>query len=82
MVSRAFSWKQAKEDAIKKHIERAHSQAKANNNPDFITKHPDWVRDAQLKSPQYTLMDKQIREEKTKMQEKYQARIERRKSLK
>lgn len=63
-----FSWKKAKEVAVEIKTERAMTQAKSGTNPEFKTRHPDWVRDAQ--KGDYTLLKKQVKEAVEKVQQK------------
>ncbi len=39
-----------------------------NGHPDMKLKHPDWVRDAQAENPNYTLINKKIKEDCEKKQ--------------
>ncbi len=68
-----FSWKLAKERAVKEAIRYARCQAGGNDaaslaNTDFKIKHPDWCRDATLKK--FTVMDKAIGDEVKARQQK------------
>ncbi len=62
-----FSWAQAKSDAVEIKQRRARTQCKAGHS-DMRLKHPDWVRDARAASPNYTLINKKIKEECEKAQ--------------
>ncbi len=65
----AFSRQESKKYAILKKQERARIQCK-NGHPDMKLKHPDWVRDAQAENPNYTLINKKIKEECEKAQQR------------
>ncbi len=69
----SFSWKKAKEDAIKLKIQRAIIMAsKKDVNPDFAIEHPDWVRQAQ--ENKFTDLRAKVRLKVEKEQERAQAR--------
>ncbi len=62
-----FSWIQAKKDAIAIKQRRSRTQAKAGHT-DMKLKHPDWCRDAN--QGQYTILNKSIKEETEKKQQR------------
>jgi len=72
----AFSWKQAKINAVETKIRRAMTMAKSATNPTFKLEHPDWVRDAQKN--EYTLLKKQVKEKVIKAQDQAQLRRDKR----
>ncbi len=63
----AFSRQESKERAIKIKQADARLQAK-QGHPDMKLKHPDWCRDANVGN--YTVMDKEIRKECIKKQDR------------
>ncbi len=69
-----FSWKHAKEEAIKVKIRRAIIMATAGvPNPDFKIRHPEWIQQAQSKN--FSELKKKITEETKRKQDLYYARI-------
>ena len=75
MQNTPFTWQRAQERAIDKRIKHLKDSAKSGN-PDLKLKHPDWVRDAQLETPIYTLLETKTREEMEQKQEIYRLRQE------
>ncbi len=76
----AFNWETACKRAELSAIEDAKTMSKANNNPDWIEKHPDWCRDANIvdannnPKPLYTQLVKQVKEACQKSQLKARQR--------
>ncbi len=73
----AFSRQETKTLAIQIKQRRARHKCKAGH-PDMKLKHPDWVRDAQAENPNYTLINKKIKEECEKQQvrnEKFRSKL-------
>ncbi len=64
-----FSWIKVKENAIKVKVRRAKTMAKGNINPDFDKAHPDWVRDANKSTKDFTIMVKKVTEDAKKFQD-------------
>ncbi len=74
MPHHTFSWKEALISAQEIKVRRA--RAMIITNPTFRKEHPDWARDAQKNN--FVIMDKQIREQTKKKQERA---LERRKKF-
>lgn len=60
-----FSWVGFKKRVIA--LNQKYYQTLSRNanitNPDWAAKHPDWTRDASLETPNYTVMNKAIKDE-------------------
>ncbi len=69
MYLMGFSREQSKIDAVALKIRRAKTMAVVGTNPDFVLKHPDWVRDAQKKD--FTMLTKKTKEDAEKYQKMY-----------
>ncbi len=77
LIMPAFNREQSKKDAIVIKQRRARTQAKLGM-PEFKAKHPSWVRDAQLENPNYTLINKEVKEKCEKKQaqnEKFRTKL-------
>ncbi len=73
----AFSRQNSKKRAIEIKQRRARNESKRGESS-FKAKHPAWVRDAQAQNPNYTLINKEVKEaceKKQMLNEKYRSKL-------